>query len=169
MMQYPSIMQPTHARWERVPPSTDFPATKSINGTTIQKSITDIVDQEDIKMTDGIEPQSLETTIQDKPTIFTPVNPIYTRNYLVVDTLYESPPTGSTSGIPGPDGDSYDVGFNGLSSVSEEIRNLLPEECRVAFEKAVGDELAWKGKWAGEAGDGMRAGMVIHKGFIGPP
>lgn len=163
-MQYPAIMQPTHARWERVPPPTETPdLPNGINGTA-PKFIT--ADHEDIEMNDATDSQPLDTST---PTIFTPVNPIYTRNYLIVDTLYETPPTGITAGIPGSCDGTNDVGFNGLSSVSEEIRNLLPEECRVAFEKAVREERAWKGKWGGEERDGMRAGMVIHKGFIGPP
>jgi len=164
MMQYPADMQPTHARWERVPPPTNTPEINGVNDT--KKYITKSNQDTDIEMTDA---QSLESTQPKPDTIFAPVNPIYSRNYLIVDTVYETPPTGNTVGIPGPDSNSYDIGFNGLSNISAEIRDLLPEECRKAFELAVDGEVEWKGRWGTEGVDGKRAELVIHKGFIGPP
>ena len=118
IMCYPKTMQPTHARWEEVPPSdSDVP-------------------------------------------------PIVSRNYLVVDTHYESPPI-SGLGIPGPDGDFYDVGVNGLPDLDEEDLATLTPECRVAFEKAKVEEHEWKNQWHSESVDGARAKLRI--GFSGVP
>lgn len=172
-MQYPASMQPTHARWERVSPPTDIPAhTNGVNST--QKPITsqkaDQNDDTEMADTQSLAQTKEPTSIKPEPeTIFTPVNPIYSRNYLIVDTVYESPPIGNAAGIPGPDSNNYDIGFNGLSSISDEIRDLLPEDCRVAFERAAEGEREWKGRWGCEEVDGRRANLVIHKGFIGPP
>jgi len=162
MMHYPAIMQPTHARWEAVPPPTETPETNGTNGTS--KPITSADNDGDIDMAEENTEEPTKTE-----SIFTPVNPVYTRNYLIVDTLYETPPNGLTSGIPGPDGNSYDMGFNGLSSIPEDIRNLLPDDCKQAFEAALRDELEWKNKFGTESRDGARASTIINKGFMGPP
>ena len=144
IMQYPAIMQPTHARWERVPPpSEDVP-----NGVNGHKAITD----EDTVMQMDATPE----------TIFPPVKPIYSRNYLITDTIYETPPS-STMGIPGPDGDTYDIGFNGLSNVPDDILDELPPDCRKAFEEARAKELKWKSGWSTEALDTERRMPSIDK------
>ncbi|PQE06532.1 nuclear localization NPL6 protein [Rutstroemia sp. NJR-2017a WRK4] len=99
------------------------------------------------------------------PNALPPVKPIYSRNYRIVDTYFESPGS-ALYGIPGPDGDGYDIGFNGLSSVSEDIKNELPEECRRAFEEALEREKAWKGRWGREAESGCRGVVRVDKGFV---
>ena len=45
-----------------------------------------------------------------------------------------------------PDGEVHDMGFNGLASVSDEVKAELPPECLAAFEEALAKELEWKGK-----------------------
>jgi len=135
-MQYPKIMQPTHARWEQ------------INDNEVEPNST----------TNG-------HTENGEETIFTPVKPIYSRNYMIVDTVYESAPS-TNYGIPGPDGDTYDLGFNGLSSVSDDIKADLPPECLKAFEEALEKEMQWKNKWGSESTDTARKAPVIDKGVI---
>jgi chromatin structure-remodeling complex protein RSC7 len=97
--------------------------------------------------------------------ILPPVKPIYSRHFLIVDTLYENPMS-SQLGVPGPDGDVHDIGFSGLSSIPDDIRNELPPENRRAFEEALAKELEWKTKWRTEAEDSMRKAPIIDKGLI---
>jgi len=99
------------------------------------------------------------------PSIFTPVKPILSRNFLIVDTLYENPPS-SMLGVPGPDSNTYDLGFNGLSGVSEDILSELTPECRKAFNDALAKENEWKGRWSTEAVDAKRKAPIIDKGMI---
>lgn len=99
------------------------------------------------------------------PSIFTPVAPLYSKNYMIVDTVYESAPA-SNLGVPGPDGDFHDLGSNGLSGISDELKAELPEECRVALEEAIAKERAWKGKWGPESEVGLRRAPVIDKGVV---
>jgi len=141
-MQYPQSMQPTHARWEAV--HDDVEAATSSMRTLMT---------------------SAHTPSHSADTIFPPVPAVVARNFLVVDTVYESAPH-SHLGIPGPDGEEMDIGYNGLSGVGEEIRELLPAECRRAFEEAVERERRWKGRWGTEERDGARRAPIIDKGMI---
>ena len=139
-MHYPKIMQPTHARWEQIDDNEIEAKFRLINGHAESQ--------------DG----------EDK-SIFTPVKPIYSKNFLIVDTVYESAPAVGL-GVPGPDGDTYDLGFNGLSSVPEDIKDELPPECRQAFEEALNKEMQWKSKWGTESQFGHRIAPKIDKGMV---
>jgi len=140
-MHYPKIMQPTHARWEQIDDHEVTANAKLSNGHAI--------DHEE----------------GDTPSLFTPVKPIYSKNFMIVDTVYESAPA-SALGIPGPDGDAHDLGFNGLSNVSDEIKSELPPECRKAFEEALEKEVQWKSKWGTESEFGLRRAPTIDKGMV---
>jgi chromatin structure-remodeling complex protein RSC7 len=100
--------------------------------------------------------------------IFTSVPPVVSRNYAVIDTTYTAPPI-SNAGYPGPDGTITDTtsGTLGLSSISAEILDELPEDCRRAFEDARAAEVGWKQQWGTEAQSGLRGGLKI--GFSGYP
>jgi len=102
---------------------------------------------------------------QEGSTMFTPVKPVYSRNYMIIDTVFESA-SSSNLGVPGPDGDAHDLGFNGLSSISDDIKAELPPECLKAFEEALKRERQWKSKWATETEDGSRRNPTIDKGVI---
>ena len=147
MMFYPTIMQPTHAKWEQIPPqpTADSPKQHLTNGST---------------HTNG-EPAS-------EPTIFPAVPPVVSRNYAVIDTTYTAPPI-SNAGFPGPDGTITDPtsGSRGLSTISSDILDELPEDCRQAFEAARAAEVGWRQQWGTEAQSGMRGGLKI--GFSGYP
>ncbi|CZT05022.1 related to nuclear localization protein NPL6 [Rhynchosporium agropyri] len=137
IMHFPKTMQPTHARWEQIDDN-KAAAEELRNGH----------DQE-----------------QAEQSIFPPVKPIYSKNYLIVDTVYESAPA-STFGIPGPDGDYYDLGLNGISGISDDIKAELPEECRLALEEALEKEMQWKNKWGSESQSGHRRAPIIDKGVV---
>jgi chromatin structure-remodeling complex protein RSC7 len=158
-MFYPKITQPTHAKWEEVPATSsgvfDYHTNSYItNGVA--------------ELTNGVQDVSLEkSTVEHKnETIFTPVPPIVSRNYLVVDTYLSSAPV-TGMGIPGPDGDFYDTGVNGLPDVHEDILAELPMECRQALEDAKRSEREWKNQFSTEMVDGLRTKLKI--GFSGVP
>jgi chromatin structure-remodeling complex protein RSC7 len=160
-MQYPQIMQPTHARWERVPPS-------DLGNTAELMSTLSIANK---SMADAQSASAEPADSADKPddqtqkSIFPPV-PLHTSDrYLVTDMVYESPPY-SNMGIPGPDGDLCNMNPNGLASIANlnhpefmtpEILALLPDDCKDALIDAAAREIQWKSKWSTEALDGMRA------------
>jgi chromatin structure-remodeling complex protein RSC7 len=149
-MQYPKTMQASHARWEKAP-DLEADLTKAmLNGSLNDHE----PDAEDLPGPDA-----------QAASIFTPVKPIHSRHFLVVDTLYENPMS-SQLGVPGPDGDAHDIGFNGLASIPDDIRNELPAECRKAFDEALAKELNWKTKWGTESKDSMRKAPIIDKGLI---
>jgi chromatin structure-remodeling complex protein RSC7 len=145
MMLYPKITQPTHAKWEEI-------IDTEINGVS--------------ELTNGVNRVNLDREAAREKSIFGPVEPVVSRNFLVVDSYLQSPPI-SGLGIPGPDGDFEDVGTNGLADVSPDILNELPAECRRAFEDAKAKEAEWKGFWRTETIDGARPQLKI--GFSGVP
>lgn len=153
MMHYPKIMQPTHFKWTRVTDEEDdVPMTNGIS-----------------HLTNGVNGVHLNGTYHSpapSTSLFPPVKPIVSRNFMVVDTVYETPPH-SGMGIPGPDGDAMDVGPNGLSGISDDILAELPPQCRIAFDEAKAQELEWKNRWSTERKDGARGELKIA--FLGFP
>jgi chromatin structure-remodeling complex protein RSC7 len=153
-MHYPKITQPTHVKWEEVDDELPHKAPHNVsNGVSA--------------LTNGIHDVDLNgTAVKESNSIFSPLPSIITRNFLVVDTKFESPPI-SGLGIPGPDGDAVDVGPNGLPDVSDDILAELPLECRQALEDAKEKEKQWKRHWGSEVEDGARGALRI--GFLGFP
>jgi chromatin structure-remodeling complex protein RSC7 len=149
MMFYPTTMQPTHAKWEQIPP----------------QNPTDSSSQQH-HLTNGSAQTNGEPSTE--PTIFSTVPPVVSRNYAVIDTTYTAPPI-SNAGFPGPDGTITDPtsGSQGLSTIPSDILDELPEDCRQAFEAARAAEVGWKQQWGTEAQSGMRGGLKI--GFSGYP
>lgn len=99
---------------------------------------------------------------------------------MIIDTYMESSPS-THYGVPGPDGAGWDLGGNGnssargednylgmdgLSGVSEDVLDVLPEDCRRAFEEAREREREWKGRWGVEGVDGGRRSVKVDKGLI---
>ncbi|OCK85820.1 hypothetical protein K432DRAFT_285983 [Lepidopterella palustris CBS 459.81] len=160
MMCYPKITQPSHARWEEIP-ATPSEAAEQCHSRMLTNGISEL--------TNGVHDVTLEqsSAVEHRSdTIFTPVPPIVSRNFLVVDTYFTSPSI-SGAGIPGPDGDFYDTGVNGLPHFSEDVWAELPPECRRALEEAKRTESEWKNHWHTESVDGARAKLKI--GFTGVP
>ncbi|KAK3323714.1 chromatin remodelling complex Rsc7/Swp82 subunit-domain-containing protein [Cercophora scortea] len=142
-MLVPANMQPTHARIEQV------------------------IDYE--------EPSAEEVSTDTK---FPPLKPAISRNFLVTDIHLETPPTGIQ-------GASYEVPFRtsaadrkasaqadflapfkGLGAVSDDIRDLLPEECRKAFDAAVKGEDEWFSRWGDEKTSACRREPVVDKAIV---
>ncbi len=152
-MHYPSIMQPTHARIEQIKPGAEEPPTTTDN----------------------------ETNPNPPSTTFPPIKPSIARNFLVIDTHLETPPAGISPA-------AYDVPFRtsradhaasasadflapfrGLSAVSDEIRDLLPEECRIAFDEAREREKEWFARWGDEKDVMSRRAPVVDKAIVPYP
>ncbi|KAK4169941.1 chromatin remodelling complex Rsc7/Swp82 subunit-domain-containing protein [Cladorrhinum sp. PSN259] len=140
-MHYPAITQPTHARIEQV------------------------VDREDLEQPTG-------------PTVFPPVKTSISRNFLVMDTYMEAPPAGiSPAAFEVPFRTSpadYEVSaqadflapFKGLGAISDDIRDLLPDECRQAFDQARNQEETWFSKWGNEADHTSRREPIVDKAIV---
>jgi chromatin structure-remodeling complex protein RSC7 len=139
-MQYPKSMQPTHARWEQINDVEDNDLKRLTNGHMVEHEVA-------------------------MPTIFAPVKPIYSKNFMIVDTVYESAPA-SNLGVPGPDGDAHDLGFNGLAGVPDDVKAELPPECLAAFEKALQKEMEWKNRWGTEIENTLRKAPPVDKGVV---
>ena len=150
-MQYPKIMQPTHARWEPVLPTS--PSSRN--------------SQTGADQPNGVVPDELDgTTGHSKSrepaadTIFPDIPSVFTRNFMITDTCYETPPA-SVLGYPGPDEEILDVGPGELTRMPEHLLAELPEGCRQAFVEARAVEKAWKARWGTEEGNGARARLRI--------
>jgi chromatin structure-remodeling complex protein RSC7 len=146
-MHYPKNTQPTHVRWEQLPPG--GPTNGSLSGKQ--------------HLTNGT---SSSGDSGATGTIFEPVSEVVARNFIVVDTVFEAPPM-SGLGLPGADGNMLAIGPNGLPSVSDEILAELPADCRAALLDAKAKEEEWKNRWTTESADGLRANLKI--GFLGYP
>lgn len=162
IMQYPKIMQPTHARWEQFTAPTPYaskalrPSSDAATGALINGALNHDNDHE---MDDGDYEQEPET-------IFPPVRPLYSRNFLIVDTHFVGPPI-SDLGVPGPDGDVVDLAPHGLTDVPDDVLSELPRDCLKAFVEARDEELKWKNSWGTEAGDGLRARFKVDYNLSG--
>lgn len=71
-----------------------------------------------------------------------------------------SPPI-SGLGVPGPDGESYDIGAQGLPQVNDAVLAGLSPECREALLHAKAEEAKWKAAWGAEADGDARAHLHI--------
>ncbi|GFF47736.1 chromatin structure-remodeling complex subunit rsc7 [Aspergillus udagawae] len=157
-IHYPKIMQPSHARWERVPPPDPRVAARLAKGLSTL-SLTNGTDE-----AEPADHTTEELTDTEPQTILSTIPPALSRRFAIQDTIFETPPY-SNMGVPGPDGDVHDLGSNGLISTADslhpefvgpEILAELPPECKEALVEAAAREWEWKSKWRSEAIDGQR-------------
>ncbi|KAI9172075.1 Chromatin structure-remodeling complex subunit rsc7 [Paramyrothecium foliicola] len=100
-------------------------------------------------------------------TIFSPVSLKMARNFFVTDTYCEGAPAGVTPTFyEKTDSSDFLSSFKGLSTVPDDIKNLLPPECRQAFDVAVGREQEWESRWGPEAEKSSRRQPVIDKAIV---
>ena len=89
------------------------------------------------------------------------------RNFYVVDTHMETPPSGiSAAAYSGTAGADFLKPFKGLDAVSEEIRDLLPPECRRAFDGAAAAERGWGERWGREGDITCRREPRVDKAIV---
>lgn len=103
---------------------------------------------------------------QETETIFPPVQSLYSRNFLIVDTHFVGPSL-SDIGVPGPDGDVVDIEHRGFTDVPDDVLSELPRDCLQAFVKAREEERKWKIGWATETEDGLRARFKVDYNLSG--
>lgn len=114
---------------------------------------------EQLPLTDGESPSESKT--------FPDVPPRVARNFLVMDTHMETPPSGvSTSAYGVTATADFLTPFRGLDAVSDDIKDLLPPECRQAFDDAAAEEQAWKGRWGKESEVTCRREPTIDKAIV---
>lgn len=116
---------------------------------------------EQVPLSDSKAPSSSESKM------FPDIPPRVARNFLVMDTQMETPPWGvSTAAYSGTSGADFLTSFKGLGAVSEDIKDLLPSECRKAFDKAAEEEHAWKARWGDERDTTCRREPKIDKAIV---
>ncbi|KAH8650021.1 chromatin remodelling complex Rsc7/Swp82 subunit-domain-containing protein [Xylariales sp. PMI_506] len=99
--------------------------------------------------------------------VFAPLNPKIARNFKVIDTLMETPPSGvASAAYKSRDVPHFLKDYQGLDAVSDDIKELLPPECRKAFDKALGQEQEWKAKWGPESVTMHRREPVIDAAIV---
>ncbi|KAJ5611705.1 Chromatin-remodelling complex RSC SWI/SNF subunit Rsc7/Swp82 [Penicillium herquei] len=161
IMQYPQITQPTHVRYEHVPPPSIDPRENLMGDLSSLNLAPGPATTED-----AASPSNNESSDPTPPNIFPPVPKSVSDNYMVQDIIFEAPPY-SNMGIPGPAGDltAYPRP-NGLTSVGHpefmtaEVLAAVPPESKKALDEAQAAELEWKQRWSTEAVDGARSEMV---------
>ncbi|KAG6004188.1 hypothetical protein E4U21_001329 [Claviceps maximensis] len=138
VMQYPAMMQPTRVRIEQVSPH---------ESTTTNTSTT----------------AATWTTSQKFP----PVSPRMAKNFLIMDTYCESAPSNEASRpcskeIPA----DFVASFHGIEALSNDIKDLLPRECRAALDKALLANAAFQSRWGTERETMSRRDPVIDKAIV---
>lgn len=103
------------------------------------------------------------------PARFPPVPYKVARNFLVTDTYMESPVGVQVSARR--DRSSTQPAdllaqFDGLEAVSDDIKDLLPPECRAALDGAVERDRAWRRQWGTENEQGARRLPIIDKAIV---
>lgn len=117
-MHVPAAMQPTHVRIEQVRDSTKA-AAAAPGGSSSGSSAR-----------------------------FPPLDSRVPRNFKVVDTYMETPPVGISPAVyERRETPEFLRPFHGLGAVPDEIRDLLPPECRGAFDEARRGESDFRARW----------------------
>ncbi|CAK7199188.1 chromatin structure-remodeling complex subunit RSC7 [Sporothrix eucalyptigena] len=117
-----------------------------------------------------------EATDPDQSAAFPPLAPKIARNFYVADMHLATPPAGITPAaydryrLSGEDDSSarhdFLAPFQGLGAVSDDIRNLLPDECRAAFDAARDQEQKWFDQWGSEEEAMSRREPIIDKAIV---
>ncbi|SPN96880.1 related to nuclear localization protein NPL6 [Cephalotrichum gorgonifer] len=114
---------------------------------------------EQVPLADGESPSESKA--------FPDVPPRVVRNFLVMDTYMETPPSGISAAAYGKTINAdFLTPFRGLNAVSDDIKDLLPPECRKAFDDASAQELEWKARWGSESEATCRRNPIIDKAIV---
>ncbi|KAG5986457.1 hypothetical protein E4U54_005409 [Claviceps lovelessii] len=139
VMQFPAMMQPTRVRIEQVPPPLDEASSAC----------------------------AAAAAAATRCTKFPPVPLRMARNFLIMDTYCENAPSNVAS-LPcskeTPAG--FVASFNGLEGLSDEIKDLLPRECRAALDKALEANAEFESRWGTERETMSRRDPVIDKAIV---
>lgn len=166
LMFLPKIMQPTHARWEQLETPMSPPKKRKIAMVNGDSHLSNGITNGDHGH-DTTDQQQHSTQQSSHPFLAQPSS-LLARNYLVVDTYFQTPPHATLPG-PGPGSviDSEDPAVGGgrqLPDLSSEDITSLPLECRNALGLAKQREDEWRRQWSHETKDGRRAQLKIGVG-----
>lgn len=166
---FPGITQPTHARWQRMP--LPEPPSKRRRLDTLKETAPHSKTNGDAALTNGIDTthSSSPQPPNSQSKLFQPLSDVLVRNYLIVDTRFETP---AHSSLPSPGPAAYSNyspitnAAPGAPSLSEEDMDEmgLPEECRQALREVKRAENQWTKAWGDEHRDGCRGTMRIGVG-----
>ncbi|KAK8070032.1 hypothetical protein PG994_006648 [Apiospora phragmitis] len=111
--------------------------------------------------------QVADSSAPTESDFFAPLDPKIPRNFKVVDTIMEIPPGGVSSAVyEQREVPPFLKDFQGLGSISTDIKDLLPPECRKAFDEAVGREDEWKNHWGPESETTHRRPPIIDAAIV---
>lgn len=137
-MQYPTIMQPTSARIEQIPPGAADSADDSS--------------------------QVFPPLSPSIPRNFTVIDTYYENPPAGISaTSYDSRSAALTN--TGPDS-NFLAPFRGLGAVGDDVKDCLPADCREAFEAALAHETDWHSKWGSEASTKSRRAPTIDQAIV---
>lgn len=89
------------------------------------------------------------------------------RNFMVTDTIYETPSGVYSAAATAPTDDAdFCAPFHGLESVPNDIKDLLPADCRKAFDDAISKDRDWKSRWGPEHEVASRRLPTIDKAIV---
>ncbi|KAG8358911.1 hypothetical protein FVEN_g3454 [Fusarium venenatum] len=114
-----------------------------------------------------VAPEDEEATAGSS--VFPPVPGKMARNFFVADTYFETSSAGviSASGVDGTVRSAdFLASFQGLSTVSDDIKDLLPPDCRAAFDSAVEKEASYRTQWGPETESMSRRQPIIDKAIV---
>lgn len=107
-----------------------------------------------------------EEAAADSP-LFPPVSVRMARNFLVTDIVFQSPlKLQPVAAKANSDTTDFLAAFNGLGAVSDDLKDLLPEECRQALNDSVQREKEWHAEWGTENEVAARRRPVIDKAIV---
>lgn len=152
VMQYPKIMQATHSRWKQLPVYSKVSAARNSTITQEGRSF--------VKKNDFDVSGEVNGSLPGGGTIFSEVGSVVSRNFMVADIYYVSPPICGL-GYPGPEEDVSDVGPGGLLQVPQCIRAELPTQCQQAYDETSAIAMMWKAQWGAEEADQARGQLRI--------
>jgi chromatin structure-remodeling complex protein RSC7 len=111
--------------------------------------------------------QVADSAAPSESKVFTPLDPKIPRNFKVIDTIMETPRTGIASAVYQQQNvPPFLKDFQGLGAVSDDIKDLLPPECRKAFDDALDKENEWKAKWGPESENAHRRAPIIDAAIV---
>ena len=145
-------MQATHSRWKQLPASSKLSAVRSLNITQEGRSF--------VKKNDADFSGGGSNGFTDGETVFSAVGSVISRNFMVADIYYVSPPICGL-GYPGPEEDVSDVSPGGLLQVPQCIRAELPAQCQKAYDEKRATAIRWQTQWGVEEVDQARGQMRI--------
>lgn len=152
-MQYPKIMQATHVRWKQLSDCTKSSATSDMNITHENTSF--------VKKNNADARGGSNDGLAGGEAIFSDIGSVISRNFMVADICYVSPPICGL-GYPGPEEDVSDIGPEGLFQVPQCLRAELPAQCQQAYDETRITAMMWKAQWGGEEADQARGKLRIN-------